>query len=305
MSSGPASLWTAREVRELEGEGDVGRGSAFFCQLAGTAQRRPVGILTNLFQVQSKLFLRWPCLILCGDELHHNGPLPISCPSAPQHDPFRGTDELADFVALLPNHRASLSGSCVWPGLLTDRSSPLEISFVDAAPPSPGYFFSFSSSVHSRSSLFSHWQRFPDAFSPGGSRQFQVSAFLETPVPPDTPSARRSAFGSACRVTAVGLALGTSTLLQSSFLLSPSMAIPRSTSSSHRQRDRRSSPPFLLLRSVARTPKSTERPLLRLRPRGYTPHGYSGVDVGLLVTGASAGVVRTRTFNGVTLRCPF
>ena len=54
----PASPWTAREVRALEVKGDVRRGSAFLCQLAGTEQKRPVGILTDLPQVQCKLHLQ-------------------------------------------------------------------------------------------------------------------------------------------------------------------------------------------------------------------------------------------------------
>ena len=47
VSSGPASPWSAREVHNLGCASDVRRGSAFLCQLAGTDQRRPVGILTK------------------------------------------------------------------------------------------------------------------------------------------------------------------------------------------------------------------------------------------------------------------
>ena len=99
MISGPASPWSAQEVRDIERTCDVRRGSAFLCQLADTDQRRPVGILTNLPQVKSQLFLRWPILVRCGDELLHNGPLPDSCPCVPHHTPFRGTDAQADFLS--------------------------------------------------------------------------------------------------------------------------------------------------------------------------------------------------------------
>ena len=66
---------------------------------SATSPGHPVGILTNLPQVKSKLRLQWPCLFTCGDELLYNGPLPVSCPCVPQHRPFKGTDELADFVS--------------------------------------------------------------------------------------------------------------------------------------------------------------------------------------------------------------
>ena len=56
MSSRLASLWSAREVRELEGKGDVRRGSAFLFQLAGTEQKRPVGVVTNLMALSDYLW---------------------------------------------------------------------------------------------------------------------------------------------------------------------------------------------------------------------------------------------------------
>ena len=49
VSSGPASPWSSREVHDIECTCDVRRGSAFLCQLAGTDQRRPVGIFMNLW----------------------------------------------------------------------------------------------------------------------------------------------------------------------------------------------------------------------------------------------------------------
>ena len=275
--------------RGLEGEGDVRHGSAFLCQLAGAEQKRPVGILTNLLQVQSKFFLHWPCLITCGDELHYNGALPISfsCPYVPQHDPFRETGELANFVSL-----SSQSGSSVWLELLTVRSAPLGIAIfllgAAQALPSPGFLFSFSSGAHSRSSSYSHWRSLTRSLLADVASSGQVSAFLWTPVPPDTQSTRRSAFGSASIVTAVGLALGTTSSLQSSSSLGPREAISSSTSSSHRGRDHRSTSPFLSRRSIA-------------------PQGYSVVDGGpSWVLGASACVVRTWTVHGrVTLCFPF
>ena len=76
QSSGPASPWSSREVLDIVRTCDVRRGSAFLCQLAGTDQRRLVGIITNLPEVKGKLFLHWPSLVRCGDEHIYNGPLP-------------------------------------------------------------------------------------------------------------------------------------------------------------------------------------------------------------------------------------
>ena len=59
VRDGPASPWSSREFQDLEGACDVRRGSAFLCQLASTDQRRPVGILTNLPTLQSRLSLHW------------------------------------------------------------------------------------------------------------------------------------------------------------------------------------------------------------------------------------------------------
>ena len=141
VSSGPASPWSAREVRELEGKGG----------LAGTDQKRPVGILTNLLQVQSKLFVHWPCLITCGDELHYNGQLPISCPCVPQHDPFRGTDELADFVSSSSQSPGKQFWKLCVAGVIDFSQLSLRDGdfLVDATLPSTG-FFSVSRAVFTR-----------------------------------------------------------------------------------------------------------------------------------------------------------
>ena len=115
-SRGPVSPWSAREVRDLEGKGDVRRGSAFLSQLAGTEQKRPVGIRTNLPQVQSKLFLHWSCLITCGDELHYNGPLPLFLPMCSTARPFQVNGRAGGLrVLLFPiTGQAVLEVLCCW-----------------------------------------------------------------------------------------------------------------------------------------------------------------------------------------------
>ena len=103
----------------------------------------------------------------------------------------------------------------------------------------------------------------------------------------------------------MGLALDTSTSLQSSSSLGPCMAMS-SALPLRRIVGEIAAPVLLFFRCVrlhGRPERSTERHLVRLRPRGYTLNGYSGVDVGPLVPGACAVVVRTRTFNGRVTLC--
>ena len=124
VSSGPVSPWSAREVHNLECPSDVRRGSAFLCQLAGMDQRRPVGILTNLPQLNRKLLLHWPRLVRCGDELLYNGPFLF--PARVTHSTLRSGERMRRRPSCrpLPSHRGSLSGNCVWPEFSTVRSSP-------------------------------------------------------------------------------------------------------------------------------------------------------------------------------------
>ena len=145
VSSRSASPWSARDVRDIECTCGVRRGSAFLCQLAGTDQKRPVGILTNLPQVKSKHFYHWPSLVRCGDELLYNGPLPGSCPCVPQHEPFRGTDAQADFVS----SSSQSPGSSFWKLCLADvvDGSPLSLdrwrSVTGSSSPISHSFFQF------------------------------------------------------------------------------------------------------------------------------------------------------------------
>ena len=49
--SGPSSLWCMQELRDLKGLHDVSRDAAFLCQLAGTDQKRPLGVFSNLLHL--------------------------------------------------------------------------------------------------------------------------------------------------------------------------------------------------------------------------------------------------------------
>ena len=131
------------------------------------------------------------------------------------------------------------------------------------------FFFSFSSGVHSRTPFHSSWLH--GSVSRALLASGQVSAYLGD------------------------LALNSSSLLQSPSLSGSSLTVPLATSPLHEARGRRSRSPSLSLKPLARRPTRTQSPLVRLRPRGSTPHGSSGVDGGFLVPGGGAGVVRTRT----------
>ena len=63
MNSVPASLWSSWEVRDIECTCDVRRGSAYANSPVQTSGAH-------------KLFLHWPILVRCGDELLFHGPLP-------------------------------------------------------------------------------------------------------------------------------------------------------------------------------------------------------------------------------------
>ena len=47
METGPSSLWDFLEVHAVDGVNDIQRGAAIHCQLAGSNQRRPLGLYTN------------------------------------------------------------------------------------------------------------------------------------------------------------------------------------------------------------------------------------------------------------------
>ena len=298
-SSGPASPWSAQEVLGIVRTCDVRRGSAFLCQLAGTDQRRPVGIITNLPKVKGNLFLHWPSLVRCGDDLIYNGLLPGSCPCAPQHKPFRGTDAQANFVS----SAAQSPGVSSWKLCLTDILGGSLLSLRDgeasqqAALSSVSGLFSFGSCVHSRTPLYNAWLHgsltrtlLADVASSG-----QVTAYLENSVPSDSQFTKRSNFSTTCSITAVGFALSSPLFPRSSSLSGSSTAPPLSSSASHRARDRRSRSPSLLPRSIARTPCRMKTPLVQSGPRGWTPNGSPGADGGVVLPGANAGVLRTRT----------
>ena len=339
VRDGPASPWSSREFQELESACDVRRGSAFLCQLASTDQRRPVGIITNLPTLQSQLSLQWPQLERHSDELVYRGPLPESCSCVPPHAPFRGTDAEEGFIS-----SSSQSPSTnFWSICLADLDSFSGSSLRDGGGSIPsqqqswvssGFTFSFSSSSHSRASLFSHWMAgslsravLSDFGSPGQVDRVFSSLLASSSSP------WWSCFSSSPRVTPLSLCLSPSSLsttascshLQSSSLpassrsplqlssqsrlqlssqLQSQPSLPGYTISSARGYARSRSP-FRSLKSIARPPGTTKTPLVRMRPRGYTPHGYHGVGGGRTrATGASNGSVRTR-LRRIFSVCPF
>ena len=95
--SGPSSLWDSLDVRAVDGVNDIQRGAAYHCQLAGSNQRRPLGLYTNLSPLQSRMHRGWPSLFHLGSDLHNDGPLPPSCPCLSAHASLKGVDSREEF----------------------------------------------------------------------------------------------------------------------------------------------------------------------------------------------------------------
>ena len=131
---------------------DVRRGSAFLCQLAST-DRRPVGILTNLPTLQSRLSPRWPILERCGDELFYQGPLTEYHVHAFQRMLRSGErTQRSTSSPPLPNRRAQCCGQFVWPTSTWTVSFPLGMGFLSWSQYRTNGFIhtcSFSSCSHS------------------------------------------------------------------------------------------------------------------------------------------------------------
>ena len=131
VRDGPASPWSSREFQGLEGACDVRRGSAFLCQLASTDQRRPVGILTNLPRLQSRLYLQWPSL-----ERHSN----LSTKAYFQnrvrvfHRMLRSGERTLRSTSSppLPSRRAQSSGQFVWPTSIRSAFPPFGMGVLSS-----------------------------------------------------------------------------------------------------------------------------------------------------------------------------
>ena len=58
--TGPTSIWALAGFRSLQGVGEARRKAAFFCTFAGSDQRRPLGVLTNVAALDEFLYDGWP-----------------------------------------------------------------------------------------------------------------------------------------------------------------------------------------------------------------------------------------------------
>ena len=95
--TGQASIWDLQEVRAIDSINDIQRGAAFHCQLAGSNQRRPLDLYTNLDSLLSRMHRGWPLLSLQHTKLQYSGPLPPSCPCSQAHPPLKGVDQREEF----------------------------------------------------------------------------------------------------------------------------------------------------------------------------------------------------------------
>ena len=88
--SGPSSLWCMQGLRDLEGFREARRGAGFLCQLAGADLKRPLGIVSNLPELQRDLRLGWPTFSQDKELVMYTGPLSKTCPCKIAHLPMVG-----------------------------------------------------------------------------------------------------------------------------------------------------------------------------------------------------------------------
>ena len=219
MVDGPTSIWECQEVRTLDGVNDAQRGASFLCSLTGADQRRPLGCLTNLSSLKSKLVIGWPSLYQIDRDLVYNGPLPPSCQCSPPHPPLRGLDSREEFHSCSSSALGeSFWRLCVDPWCTAEYTSlraegtTTAYSGTYASARSPGFSFLrppflLASSSRSRASFYEHWCVRSLSFSvlTDFLGEELASAYLATE---DSPLG--FCFSSSCRVSAVGLQLSAS-----------------------------------------------------------------------------------------------
>ena len=82
-------LWCMQELRDLEGFHEARRGAGFLCQFAGADLRRPLGIFSNLPELQRDLRLGWPTFSQARS-CSSTQALPKTCPCKTAHLPVVG-----------------------------------------------------------------------------------------------------------------------------------------------------------------------------------------------------------------------
>ena len=172
LIEGPSSLWDILEVRAVNGLNDIQRGAAYHCQLAGSYQRRPLGLYTNLSPLQSSIHQGWPSLFHLGSDLHYDGPLPPSCPCLSAHASLKGVDSREEFHSSCSSALGvQFWWLCVVPFLDPENASLGVGESAHAAYSGPWFsaksqwypirtpLLSFSSASSSLHGLFSHWRK--------------------------------------------------------------------------------------------------------------------------------------------------
>ena len=206
---GSTSIWECQEVRMLGGVNDAQRGASFPCSLTGADQRRPLGCLTNLSSLKSKLVIGWPSLCQIDRDFVYNGPLPPSCQCSPPHPPLRGLESREEFHSCSSSALGeSFWRLCVDPWCAAEHTSLRAKGTTTACSgTSPGFSFlrpSFLLASSPLASLCEHWCIRSLSFSvlTDFLGEQLASAYLATQ---DSPLG--FGFSSSCRVSAVGLQL--------------------------------------------------------------------------------------------------
>ena len=263
---GPTSFWALRESQLLEGVNDAHRYAGYLCRIAGAEHKRPIAVLSSGKNFSVDFHRGWPNFALHNNILSYRGPLPWSC-GCNGHSVLHGVDDQGAFVST--QNRSF--GVRFWKALLHASWAPeTKMSLrvgedVAQFAPDPMLSGSLSSGCDSWRSCFDSWKL--------GSLSITSSAELRSSSCVPLISAWRVLSG------------GTSSCASSSS--STTSTFPSSTVSSP------TAGPVVVtqrragsLTARSRSPRTTKRPLVSLRPRRDGGNG--------LLTGVRRRLVNAR-----------
>ena len=96
-TSGPASLWSLKELRSLHGQDDALRGPTFSCRIAGTDRKKNAWYLYMSSWTTAKPTPWLACSVKTRFLLQYRRPLPKSFDCSPSHPPSIGITSDEDF----------------------------------------------------------------------------------------------------------------------------------------------------------------------------------------------------------------
>ena len=227
-----------RESQLLEGVNDAHCYAGYLCRIAGAEHKRPIAVLSSGQYFSEQFHRGWPNLILHNDHLSYRGPLPLIC-GCNGRSVFQGCDDQGVFVSA----QNRTLGSQFWVALLqSSLATETKLSLRDGEDgaqfaPDPELSVSLASCCDSWRSCFDAWK----------SGSVSSSSLAELRSSSSIP------LTSAWRV---------SSSLTSSSLPGSSTSSPMAVLGAASLRR------TVSLTARSRSPRTTKRPLVSLRPRG-------------------------------------